>query len=259
VRESRAVLLDLDGTVYHNAQLLPGAAEALASLRRARIPYAYVTNTTSRTRAELARRLADLGLDADPARLFTPASAAREYLLARGRTRCHFLMASQVLEDFSGIDSVDHDPQTVVVGDLSEDESFRYERLNRALHHLLDGSDLVTLALNRYFLGAEGYVLDVGAIVAGLEYASGRRAVNLGKPAPEFFGAALSWLGVPAANAICVGDDLESDVLGAQEAGMRGVLVRTGKFREDVVARSPARPDHVIDSIADLPRLLGLD
>lgn len=255
----RAVLLDLDGTIYHNERLLPGAAEALRALRRAGIPYAFVTNTTSKTRAALGTRLARLGLDADPALLFTPASAARAYLLERGHTRCHFLMAGEVLEDFGGIEAVDASPQSVVVGDLSEDASFRYERLNRALHHLLDGSELVTLALNRYFLGADGYVLDVGAIVAGLEYASGRKAMLMGKPAAAFFGIALSSLGVPAADAICVGDDLESDVLGAQDAGMRGVLVRTGKFREEVLARAPARPTFVIDSIADLPALLGID
>ncbi|HEY7862576.1 MAG TPA: HAD hydrolase-like protein, partial [Thermoanaerobaculia bacterium] len=175
-----------------------------------------------------------------------------------GHTRCHFLLADGVLPDFGGIAAVDAAPQSVVVGDLSEDPDFRYERLNRALHHLLDGSELVTLALNRYFLGADGYVLDVGAIVAGLEYASGRKATLLGKPAPEFFAAALSALRVPASDAVCVGDDLESDVIGAQDAGIRGVLVRTGKFREEVLARSPQRPDHVIGSIADLPGLLGI-
>jgi HAD superfamily hydrolase (TIGR01458 family) len=255
---AKAVLLDLDGTLYHDERLLPGAAETLEALRRAGIPYAFVTNTTSKSRAALGERLARLGLDADPARLFTPAAAARQYLISRGHTRCHFLLAHGVLPDFEGIEPVDASPHAVVVGDLSEDPAFRYGRLNRALHHLLDGSELVTLALNRYFLGSEGYVLDVGAIVAGLEYASGRKATLLGKPAPEFFGAALASLGVPSSEAICVGDDLESDVLGAQDAGMRGVLVRTGKFREEVLARAPTPPDAVIGSIADLPSLLGI-
>jgi ribonucleotide monophosphatase NagD (HAD superfamily) len=108
------------------------------------------------------------------------------------------------------------------------------------------------------FRGAEGMCLDVGAFVRGLEYASRRKAMLLGKPAREFFEAALAALGLPAEKVASVGDDIEGDIGGGQGAGLRGVLVRTGKFRAEELAASPIKPDAVLASFADLPALLGV-
>ena len=135
-------------------------------------------------------------------------------------------------------------------------EGLTYARLNRALRHVMSGAELVALARNRVWRGADGWMLDVGAIAAALEYASGRAASLVGKPSPEFFAEALAAIGVAPREAAVVGDDLESDVGGGQSAGMKGVLVRTGKFRADEAARSPIRPDAILDSLASLPSLL---
>jgi HAD superfamily hydrolase (TIGR01458 family) len=121
---------------------------------------------------------------------------------------------------------------------------------------LLAGSELITLARNRYWRSHTGLVLDVGAFAAALEYASGKPATLVGKPSPEFYGAALELLGTAPEETAVIGDDLESDVAGAVAAGMRGVLVRTGKFRKEDLETAPSRPDSILDSIADLPKLL---
>jgi HAD superfamily hydrolase (TIGR01458 family) len=122
---------------------------------------------------------------------------------------------------------------------------------------LMAGAPLVTLARNRYYLAAGGLVLDQGPFVAALEYAARREATLVGKPSPDFFAPALALLGARPGDAAVVGDDLEVDVGGAQACGMRGILVRTGKFRPEDAARTTVRPDAVLDSFADLPDFLS--
>jgi HAD superfamily hydrolase (TIGR01458 family) len=251
----RGLLVDLDGTVYQNGWLIPGAAAALAELSRRGIAHRFVTNTTSKPASAIVADLARMGLDVDVAKLFTAPQAAREFLLARGWTRCHMLVREALLEDFEGIEPVDSAPDAVVIGDVGEE--FTYERLNEAFRLLLDGAALVTMARNRYYLGAGGLLLDVGPYAMALEYASGREAILVGKPAPEFFRRAFESLGVAPSESLVVGDDIDGDVGGGQAAGARGVLVRTGKFREDALVRSSIRPDAVLDSLADLVSVVG--
>lgn len=250
----RALLVDLEGTVYQDRRLIPGAAEALAEAEARGIPHRFVTNTTSRPRAVIARELGEMGLSVAPERIFNAPRAAHALLAARGIARIDLLAAPRLLEDFPGVVQDDAAPEAIVLGDLGG--AFTYERLNRAFRHLLGGAELVTLARNRYWRAADGFMLDVGGFAAALEYASGREAVLAGKPARSFFRAALDALGVLPSEAAMIGDDLESDVGGAQAAGMRGVLVRTGKHRAEEAARSSVRPDAVLGSLAELGRLL---
>ncbi len=250
----RALLLDLEGTVFQSGALIDGAAEALAEATRRGVAWRFVTNATSRPRSVILRELSEMGLEVEPERLFTGARAAREILAARGWTRCHFLVRPALLEDFDGIAPVESGAEAVVLGDLGSGMS--YERLNHAFRLLVEGAELVTLARNRYWQAKAGLMLDVGAYCAALEHASGRSAILAGKPSRAFFEAALASTGVPASEAAVVGDDLESDVGGGQAAGMRGILVRTGKFRESDLARSAVRPDAVLASLAELPNLL---
>ncbi len=250
----RALLLDLEGTVYQNGRPIPGAFESLEAAARRGVPHVFVTNTTSRPRSVLARELGAMGLPADPSRIFTAPLAARQHLLAKGVRRAHFLLRENLLEDFDGIEAVDSEAEAVVLGDLGAEMT--YERLNRAFRLMLEGAELVALARNRYWRSAEGLMLDAGPFVAALEHASGTAATLMGKPSAAFFAAAISSLGVAPHEAACVGDDLESDVGGAQSAGLRGVLVKTGKFRPSDLERSVVVPDAILESLADLPELL---
>ena len=109
---------------------------------------------------------------------------------------------------------------------------------------------------NRYWKTADGLTLDAGPFVAALEYASGQCATVIGKPSRTFFETAAGSMGLGLGDVAMVGDDLESDVAGAQAAGATGILVRTGKFQETELERSLVRPDYVIDSVAALPGIL---
>jgi HAD superfamily hydrolase (TIGR01458 family) len=254
--EVRALLIDLDGVLYVEDEPIAGAVDAVAAFRDAGLGLRFVTNTTQRSRRHTLEKLERLGIRVGPDELITPAVLAVEHCRARGHDRVALLMADDVKADFAGLAEAGDRVDAVVVGDLGE--GFGYDVLNRAFRLVLDGAELVALQRNRYWLRADGLALDVGPFVAALEYAAGVEAVVVGKPAPAFFRLALSQLGARPEQAAMVGDDVESDIGGAIRAGLRGVLVRTGKFREETAASADPPPTDVIDSIADLPALLGL-
>lgn len=250
-----AVLLDLDGVLYVEDEPIPGALEAVAALRDRGLQLRFVTNTTSRPRRDILARLDRLGMPVPEHELVTPARLAVERCVASGRRRALLLMRDDVKTDLAGLQEVDDGAEVVVVGDLGE--GFDYGVLNHAFRELLAGAELVALQKNRYWRTPDGISLDVGPFVAALEYAAGREAVVVGKPAPGFFATVLAGLGVDPADAVMVGDDVESDVGGALRAGLAGVLVRTGKYRAEAVAASGIEPTATVASIADVPPLIG--
>jgi HAD superfamily hydrolase (TIGR01458 family) len=222
----RGVLLDIGGVLYVGDRPVDGAHEALEGLRAAGLPLRFITNTTSSPKRAVLDKLARMGFEIAPEELFTPAAAARDWLAAHGLTPW-LLVAPPLLEDFPDPKG---EPDAVIIGDAGP--GFTYEALNRAFRLLMDGAPLIALAKNRYFMKADGLTLDAGAFVAALEYAAGVEATVLGKPALDFFAAALASMNCDAQEAIMIGDDWESDVNGAMEAGLGGILVKTGKYAE---------------------------
>jgi HAD superfamily hydrolase (TIGR01458 family) len=252
---ARAVLLDLDGVLYVEEEVVPGAGQAVARLREAGLGLRFVTNTTAHSRPATLDKLHRLGFEVADEELVTPAALAVEHCRARGHRRASLLVGEEVKGDFEGLEPDDEQPEAVVVGDLGE--RFDYRVLNRAFRHVIDGAELVALQKNRYWRRADGLSLDVGPFVAALEYATGRDAYVVGKPAHGFFEGVLRGVGVDANAAVMVGDDVESDIGGALAAGLPGVLVRTGKYREEAVRSSAVEPTRIVDSVADVPDLLG--
>jgi HAD superfamily hydrolase (TIGR01458 family) len=255
LRRATVALLDLDGVLYVEDEPIAGAVEAVAALRDRGLGLRFVTNTTSRPRRAILARLERLGIPVPERELVTPSRLAVEHCVAAGRRRALLLVRDELKADLAGLQAVDDGAEAVVVGDLGED--FGYGVLNRAFRALLGGAELVALQKNRYWRTPDGLSLDVGPFVAALEYATGRDAVVVGKPAPAFFTTVLAGLGARPEDAVMVGDDVESDVGGALRAGLAGVLVRTGKYRPETVAASGVEPTATVASIADVPELLG--
>ena len=251
----RALLIDLDGVLYVEGRALPGAAEAIEALRAAGLTLRFVTNTTAHSRAATLEKLRRLAIPVAAEELVTPAALAVRHCSERGHRRVMLLMNDEVKADFEELREDDSAPGAVIVGDLGE--AFGYAALNRAFRCVMAGAELIALQKNRYWLRADGLALDVGPFVAALEYATGRAAYVVGKPARGFFEEVLSGLGATPEAAAMVGDDIESDIGGALDAGLAAVLVRTGKYREDRVRESGIEPTATIDSIAGLPALIG--
>jgi HAD superfamily hydrolase (TIGR01458 family) len=255
----RAVLLDIDGVLTVSWQPVPGAVEAVRRLRDAGFALALVTNTTSRTRAWMAATLSDAGFGVTAGDIFTAPAITAAYL-ARNYpgARCALLNSGDITADLTGVTIIPDDadpPDVVILGGAGPE--FSYPALNRVFGYLLGGARLVAMGRNLYWRTDQGLQLDAGAFLPGLEQASGVQAEVTGKPAAAFFATALDARDADASVAVMVGDDIEADALAAQRAGLTGVLVRTGKYQQETLDRASGRPDHVIDSIADLPDLLG--
>lgn len=256
----RAVLIDIDGVLTVSWKPLPGAVEALRAVRAAGLGVALVTNTTSRTRASIADTLGGAGFDVAAEDVLTAPSVTAAHLNEHyPGARCALLNSGDIAQDLGDVTFVadDGDAADVVVFGGAGPE-FDYAALNRAFGHLQRGARLVAMHRNLYWRTEAGLQLDSGAFLLGLERAARVEAEVTGKPSRAFFETALARLGVGAGQALMVGDDVESDVLAAQRAGLTGVLVRTGKFQQETLEGASGSPDHVLDSFADLPALLGL-
>jgi HAD superfamily hydrolase (TIGR01458 family) len=252
-----AILLDVDGVLHVSGAPIPGAAAAVGLLREAGHRLRFVTNSTTRSRVSLAEELRSVGVGLEDGELQTTGAVAAREL--RGRRVLALTMAG-IVEDLEGVELVGEQADAVLVGGVDEtpetNQVFSYMNLARAFSELDAGAELYCLHRNRWWETSRGPLLDGGAFVAGLEYAAEVVATVLGKPSPAYFGAALEALDADPDQAWIVGDDLESDVAGGQQAGLRTVLVRTGKFREDELTRARVAPAVVLDSLADLPAFL---
>lgn len=251
------VLLDIDGVLTVSWKALPGAVETLAALRRDGVPFRLITNTTTKTRADLAGTLVDAGFDIQPAEIVTAVVATAQHLRRHHPDAGVFVLSDgDATDDLEDVRIVDVDEADVVVlGGACED--FTYPTMNRIFRRLMQGAALVGMHRNLYWKTGEGWELDGGAYLASLEEAASVHAAICGKPTAAYFDGALRTLGVPRERTAMVGDDVVNDVLGAQVHGITGVLVRTGKFQEADLAKGD--PDAVLDSVADVPRWLAGD
>ncbi len=247
--------MDIDGVLTVSWRPLPGAVAAVSRMREAGLKLALLTNTTSRTRAEIAATLADAGFPVGAGDILTAPSLAAGYLARRyPGARCLLLNSGDIHADLAGVTLVADHPDIVLVGGAGPE--FGYQALNEVFGHLRGGARLLALHRNLYWRTDQGLQLDTGAFLAGLEQAAGVQAEVIGKPAAAFFEAALASLGADPSATLMVGDDIEADVLAAQRVGITGVLVRTGKYLARTLRGTTGTPDHVLDSIADVPSML---
>lgn len=251
------LLIDIDGVLTLSWREIEGAAAAVGALRAADVPLRFLTNTTSITRAGIVQRLAAAGIETADDEVFTaPVATAAWIARHHPRARCHLLNSGDLGDDLGALHVVPaEEPADVVVLGGAGPE-FSYEALNRAVGLLLDGAALVAMHRNRYWRTDAGFALDTGAFVAALETAAGTTATVVGKPSAAFFATAVDALGVPASAVAMVGDDVENDVLAAQAMGLRGVLVQTGKYRDEAVTAADGEPDRIVSSFASVPELL---
>lgn len=249
------LLVDLGGTVEVEGEPLSGALEAIGLLRRRGKRLLFLSNTTTEPRDALRERLSSRGLAVQSDELLTPAAAASRLLAARPGATCLLLVRDEIRDEFAGLPESEDHPDYLVVGDIGN--RWSYDLMDRLFHLVMGGAKIVALHKGRFWETARGLALDIGAFVAGLEYAAGVVAEVVGKPSRAYFEQAIAAAALPVEELRIVGDDIDSDIGGAQAIGLRGVLVRTGKYREEYARRSTVTPWREIDSFADLPALLG--
>jgi HAD superfamily hydrolase (TIGR01458 family) len=252
------VCLDVDGTLTDGVRgpALPGAVETVAALR-AKYPVRLVTNTTSVPHADLAAFLTRQGLLDAPGHLWTPVLVARAERPARGHDSGILIADPAQRAPNQEYAWFREDPRGPAVLLATEAHDWRVAELQPAFRRLLEGAAFYALTQNRYFRKEGDLVTDVGAIAALLAYAAGREAETLGKPSRLLFEAVAREAGAKLGELVMVGDDAEFDVAAPAALGIRGVLVRTGKYRAGDEVRASHKPTATLDSIRDLPAWLA--
>jgi len=250
------ILFDLDGVFYQGSQAIEGGAEVALWVQKNNIPHLFITNTSSKPRSALLSKLASFGINTDESHIFTPPIATAHWLRQQSlEHEIALFMPEATQADFAGFDiwqGGDKPVSAIIIGDLGEQWTFQV--LNKAFRLLMQQSQpqFIALGMTRYWQAGDGLRLDVAPFIVALEYATGIKAQVMGKPASAFFQSAIDILGSTAEQTIMIGDDIRSDVAGAQNAGLQGVLVKTGKYRPDDLQQG-IQPDAILSSIRDLP------
>ena len=249
-----AILFDLDGVLYEGDRRIDGAAETIDWFNKNSIQHLFLTNTTSRSRAELVQKLSAFGIETSIENYLTPPVAAKQWLQSNALNRIALFVPESTSEEFSDFELVtdeNSDVDAVVIGDLGS--RWTFDVMNQVFRTMINNPEakLVALGMTRYWRADAGLQLDVGPMIKAFEYATGTSAVVTGKPAEAFFQAAVEILGV-AGNVIMIGDDIRGDIEASQQAGLKAIQVRTGKFSASDLDLG-ITPDAILDSVADLP------
>ena len=250
----KGILFDLDGVLYVGDTLIPGAVQAVEALRERGYAMRFITNTTTQSVQQLRTKMRGMGFQLKDNEILSAPQAAVIALRRMGNPRCLLVVDERIRGDFAEFAEDQNFPDVVVVGDIGD--KWSYALLNRVFNLVRKGAHLVGLHKNRFWQTEQGLQMDIGAFVTGIEYATGKRATIMGKPSRSFFEIALHDLGLAPTEAAIIGDDIDSDIGGGQDAGLRGILVTTGKYREDYTQQSAIKPDLLLHSVADLPRSL---
>jgi HAD superfamily hydrolase (TIGR01458 family) len=252
----RGLLIDLDGVLYVGETPVQGARNVLKQLADEDIPRRYLTNTTTRTAASVIQKLQRLGFDVHEGEVFSPITATIQFLKSLGKPSVNPVVRDSVLSVFNEFPRSNEHPDYVVIGDIGA--AWSYPLVNTIFSQLNAGAELIAMHKNKFFQAEEGLQVDIGAFVAGLEYVSGKQAKVIGKPDRNFFELALESLHLPASAVAMIGDDIETDIGGGKAAGMRGVLVKTGKYRTGCEKNVAYEPDCIIDSFGELFECIDL-
>jgi HAD superfamily hydrolase (TIGR01450 family) len=254
-----AILLDLDGTVYHEEHVLPGAIALIRRLQAVGKPYACLTNSTTSPQ-HLAARLLRMGVTVDPGHIYTAAAATCDYVAQMrgpdgGLPRAFNLATEGVEEMLDGratwVQRGD-DPCDVVIAGCTTNFYATEERQRTGLVLLRRGAALVSICADRVYPSPRGLEFGSGAFSAMLSYAANVRATFCGKPEKIFFIELCRRLGVPPERCVLVGDNLEADIAGGKNVGMATILTLTGVTARDDIARAAHKPDGVISDLTDL-------
>jgi len=251
---TKGILFDLDGVLYVSSSAIDGAIEAIQKIRTSGMPCRFVTNTSTLSLASLHKKIQQLGFSIPENEIISAPQAALLYLRQLQDPVCRFLLANDVKKDFAEFRQSNTEAEYIVIGDIGN--AWSYDLLNEVFNCLMHGAKLIAIHKNRFWQTEYGLQMDIGGFVDGLEYASGTKAMIIGKPSKDFFQIALDHMGLQANQAAMIGDDIDADIGGAQQTGLQGILVKTGKYRKSYADLSAITPDLIIDSVAALPEVL---
>lgn len=251
----KGILFDLDGVLYVGSNAIQGAVEAVEKIRASGKLCRFVTNTSTLSLTSLQQKINALGFSIPANEIISAPQATLLYLKSQHDPVCRFILADNVKNDFKDFRQSATTADYIVIGDIGD--TWTYQLLNEVFNSLMQGTKLIAIHKNRFWQTEHGLQMDIGGFIDALEYASGVKAMIIGKPSPDFFQIALDDIGLNPTEVAIVGDDIDVDIGGGQQAGLKGILVKTGKYRQSYAAAT-VKPDFIIDSVVDLPGMLGI-
>ena len=251
----KGILFDLDGVLYIGSSAIEGAVEAVQKIRAGGLKCRFVTNTSTLSLNSLQQKINAMGFSVAMEEIISAPQAALLYLKQQQQPVCHLLLADDVKADFKAFRLSNTAADYIVVGDIGN--AWSYPLLNEVFNSLMQGAKLIAIHKNRFWQTEQGLQMDIGGFIEGLEYASGAKAMLIGKPAADFFQIALDDMDLKPAEVAIIGDDIDADVGGGQKAGLTGILVKTGKYRASYAVLSAIKPNLILNSITNLPDILG--
>jgi NagD protein len=252
-------LLDMDGVIYRGNRLIEGADRFIASLRRHRVPFLFLTNNSQRSRRDVAHKLRRLGVEAREEDVFTCAMATARFLAAQKPNGTAYVIGESGLATAlhqNGYTIADDEADYVVVG---EGRTMSFEMIEQGVRLVDRGARLIATNLDTSCPTENGIRPGCGAIVAMIEKATHREAFSVGKPSPVMMRAARKELGLRTDETIMVGDTMYTDILGGAQMGYRTVLVLSGHTTREDARQFAYRPDLICDTLASIPPEFYLD
>ena len=249
----KGFLFDLDGVFCIENRVLPGAIETLDYLNCHNIPYRFLTNTTTKSRSSLFHSLLKLKFPILEEHIISASYAGVLKLRELNSPICQLILSEESKKDYLEFIIDNEHPEYIVIGDL--DKGWSFDIMNDIFNKVINGSKILALHKGKYFKTFNGMQIDSGAFIKGIEYASSTKSIVVGKPERDFFNIAIDQIKIPKENLMMVGDDIVNDIEGAQLSGIRSTLVKTGKYRDDLVGKTNISPDFIINSIDEIIKL----
>lgn len=249
----KGLLIDIDGTLYFKGSPIPDAIKTVSKLKNADIKLLFLTNTDSKTPKTVLKTLQLYGFNIKMEEIFTPIIALREFLSKYPGKKSYFVTTEEVLKEFEEFSQVrgSEIPEFVIIGDFHD--NWDVKRLNIAFQYILKGAKLLGTQGNKFYLDKKGEpVIDTGSFVQMIANAANVLPKIFGKPSKDYFLQALNKLHLTPNEILVVGDDLESDIQGAINSDLKGVLVKTGKGQFYDFKTSKIEPFMVIDSFSSI-------
>ncbi len=253
MEQRKSILTDMDGVLVLGREPVPGAPQFIARLLDEGRRFMVLTNNSLYPPAILQHRLKRIGLDIPDDRIHTSALATAQFLETQHPHGTAYVIGEEglheALEDV-GYTFTDRAADYVVLGETTD---YSFDRITCAVRLILGGARFIATNPDVNGPGEGGIVPATGAVAAMIQSATGVAPYFIGKPNPLMIRTALRRLGEHSANAIMIGDRMDTDILIGIESGLETVLVLTGVTSRDMVERFPYRPTRIVDSVADLP------
>jgi HAD superfamily hydrolase (TIGR01458 family) len=252
--EYKGFIIDMEGTILESGTEIPGSFDFLKKLMENNIPFRVITNTVSKSVEEMATNIKNIGLEIPSSFILNPIKALNYFLEERNTSSYFFVGPSFIQSQLSIQPAFEGNPEYIILCDF-EYITFSYDFLNQIYQYLLKGSELLSTSYSNFYFSKEGPKIDTGSFTKMFEILGNQHATIFGKPSPSLYEVALKQMGIEKKGVIAIGDDVLTDIKGANEYGIISALVQTGKYKAGDEAQ--IAPNLLLENLGEIEKYLS--